>query len=156
MRDTEIQLFIEGMNSAKDEFFLEAIAHMHQLVKDFPDSELVDDAIYNIGLCYFNMNQFETAITFFKKSIDEYPDGIISVLTGGDEYGNTAAKCWYGILNCHLAIGRIDDAKKALSKMSVYSESYVQKENGEKITYEKLANSALQIFTKQINKKLNK
>ena len=106
MRDIEIQLFSDGMNLAKDEFFLDAIANMNELIIKFPDSELVDDAIYNIGLCYFNMNQFEKAINYFNKCINEYPNGTISVLTGGNEYGNTAAKCYYAIMNCHLALGR--------------------------------------------------
>jgi len=152
MRDTEIQLFSDGMNLAKEEFFLDAIANMNELIMKFPDSELVDDAIYNIGLCYFNMNQFVKAINYFNKCIDEYPDGTISVLTGGNEYGNTAAKCYYAIMNCHLALGQIDDAKITLNKLSAYKDSYVEQENREKISYENLANKALQIFTNQINK----
>ena len=45
MRDIEIQLFSDGMNFAKEEFFLDAIANMNELIIKFPDSELVDDAI---------------------------------------------------------------------------------------------------------------
>ena len=138
MRDIEIQLFSDGMNLAKDEFFLDAIANMNELIIKFPDSELVDDAIYNIGLCYFN------------KCINEYPNGTISVLTGGNEYGNTAAKCYYAIMNCQLALGKIDDAKITLAKLSAYKDSYVEQENREKISYENLASKALQIFTNQI------
>ena len=37
MRDKEIQLFIEGVNLAKDEFFLDAIANMNELIIKFPD-----------------------------------------------------------------------------------------------------------------------
>jgi TolA-binding protein len=152
MRDIEIQLFSDGMNFAKEEFFLDAIANMNELIIKFPDSELVDDAIYNIGLCYFKMNQFDKAINYFNKCIDEYPDGTISVLTGGNEYGNTAAKCYYAIMNCQLALGKIDDAKLTLNKLSEYKDSYVEQENREKKSYENLASKALQIFTNQINK----
>lgn len=152
MRDKEIQLFSDGMNSAKDELFFDAIANMNELIMQFPDSELVDDAIYNIGLCYFNMNQFDTAITYFNKCIVEFPDGTISVLTGGNEYGNTAAKCYYAIMNCYLALGKINDAKIALNSLAIYPDSYVQLENDDKITYDKLASNAFQVFTNQINK----
>jgi tetratricopeptide (TPR) repeat protein len=152
MRDKEIQLFSDGMNSAKDELYFDAIASMNELIIQFPDSELVDDAIYNIGLCYFNLNHFDNAITYFSKCIDEFPDGTISVLTGGNEYGRTAAKCYYAVMNCYLALGKINDAKIALNKLANYPDSYVQLENDEKITYEKLASKAFQLFTNQIIK----
>ena len=152
MRDIEIQLFSEGMNSANEEFYLDAIAKMKELLSKFPDSELVDDALYNIGLCYFNMSQFDKAIFYFNKCINDYPDGTISVLVGGNEYGHTAAKCHYAIMNCHLALGKIDDAKRALNNMANYPDSYFQLENDDKLTYEQLAKNAFQIFTNQINK----
>lgn len=152
MRDKEIQIFSDGMNSAKDQLFFDAIASMNELMVQFPDSELVDDAIYNIGLCYFNLNQFDKAITYFTKCIDEFPDGTISVLTGGNEYGRTSAKCYYAIMNCYLALGKINDAKIALNCLAKYPDSYVQLENGDIITYETLASNAFQLFTNQINK----
>ena len=152
MREREIQLFSDGINSAKDELFFDAIANMNELIMQFPDSELVDDAIYNIGLCYFNMNQFDTAITYFNKCIFEFPDGTISVLTGGNEYGRTAAKCFYAIMNCYLALGEINDAKIVLNSLANYPDSYVLKENDDKITFEKLASNAYSVFTNQMNK----
>ena len=152
MRDKEIQLFSDGVNFAKEEFFLDAIANMNELILLFPDSELIDDAIYNIGLCYFNMNQFDKAITYFIKCTQEYPDGTISVLTGGNEYGNTSAKCWYAIMNCYLALGKIIEAQKAHDKLKDYSDSYVQQEDGEKITFQKLASNAYKIFSEQLKK----
>lgn len=151
MRDKEIQLFSDGMNFAKDELFFDAITSLNELIIQFPDSELIDDAIYNIGLCYFNMNQFDKAITYLNKCIVEFPDGVISVLTGGNEYGRTAAKCYYAIMNCYLGLGKIDDAKISLNKLSNYRESYLLLENGEKITYEKLAINAYQVFRNQNN-----
>ena len=150
MRDKEIQLFSQGVNLAKDEFFLDAIANMNELIMKFQDSELVDDAIYNIGLCYFNLNQFDKAITYFNRCIVEFPDGTISVLSGGNEYGNTAAKCYYAIMNCYLALGKINDAKIALNSLANYPDSYVQLVNDDKITFEKLASNAFQVFTNQI------
>lgn len=152
MRDLEIQLFSEGMNYANEEFYLDAISKMKNLLSKFPDSELVDDALYNIGLCYFHMSQFDNAIFYFNKCIIDYPDGTISVLVGGNEYGHTAAKCHFAIMNCHLALGKIDDAKLALSNMANYPDSYVQLENDDKLTYEQLATNAFQIFTNQLNK----
>jgi len=146
MRDFEIQLFIDGMNFAKDEFYLDAIASMNELLEKFPESELADDAIFNIGLCYFNMNQFEKAVSFFARCINEYPEGTISVLNGGSEYGNIAAKCWYAMVNSYLALNRIKDAKIATDSLQKYSNSYVEKENGEKITFHTLALNLLNLY----------
>ena len=42
------------------------------------------------------MNNFTKAIDSFEKVITEYPDGTISILDGGNEYGKTAFKCHYG------------------------------------------------------------
>lgn len=151
MRDLEIQLFSEGMNYAKEEFYLDAISKMSELLTKFPDSELLDDALYNIGLCYFNMSQFDKAIVYFTKCISDYPDGTISVLVGGNEYGHTAAKCYYAIMNCYLALGKIDDAKLALNNIVNYPDSYVQLENEDKLSYDQLANNAFQVFLNQIN-----
>lgn len=152
IRDREIQLFSEGMNFAKEEFFLDAISKMEELQNDFPNSELIDDAIYNIGLCYFNMNQFEKAIKYFKKVIDEFPDGTISVLNGANEYGNTGAKCWYAIMNCNLAMGRVDNAKDALKELANYKDSHILQNDEKKITYEELAKNAFNLFENQTTK----
>lgn len=152
MRDLEIQLFSEGMNYANEEFYLDAIAKMKELLSKFPDSELVDDALYNVGLCYFNLSQFNNAIFYFNKCINDYPNGTISVLVGGNEYGYTAAKCYYALMNCYLALGKIDDAKNALNEIGKYTDSYVQLDNDDRLTFEQLAKNALHVFNNQLNK----
>jgi hypothetical protein len=98
------------------------------------------------------MNQFEKAIFFFKKCIDEYPDGTISVITGGNEYGNIGAKCWYAIMNSYLALGKIDDAKNSLDILSNFLDSYVEQTNGEKITFQKLATNSFNLYIDHLNK----
>ena len=55
-------------------------------------------------------------------------------------------------MNCYLALGKINEAKIALNSLTIYPDSYVQLENDDKITYEKLASNAFQVFTNQINK----
>ena len=150
MHEKEILLFTEAIKMAKDEFYLDAIKLLKQLTDEFRDSELVDDAIYNIGLCYFNMNQFEKAIELFQKVISQYPDATISILDGGNEFGKTAAKCHYALLNCFLALGKVNLAMDVLNSLNDFSDSYIINESGEKVTFKELAHKALNFFTKNI------
>ena len=123
MHDKEITLFTNGLKFAQDEFFLDSINDFNKLVEDYPDSELADDALYNIGLCYFSMLQFEKAIRLFEKVITDYPDATISILDGGNEFGKTAAKCYYAIVNCYLAMSKINKAKENVLLSKKFSNS---------------------------------
>lgn len=149
MHEKEIQLFTNAIQMAKDEFYLDAIKMLEQLVEDFKDSELVDDALYNIGLCYFNMNQFERAIELFQKVIHQYPEATISILDGGNEFGKTAAKCHCATMNCFLGLGRADLALDILNALDNYPNSYLTIESGKKLTFKELAEKSLNIYKNQ-------
>lgn len=147
MQDKDIMLFTNSLKLAQDEFFFDAINDFNKLVEDYPDSELVDDALYNIGLCYFSIQQFERAIILFERVITDYPDSTISVLDRGNEFGKTAAKCHYAIVNCYLALNDLDNAKKELYKLKEYKESYMLVED-KKITFHQFTERAINIYTK--------
>lgn len=152
MHEKEIQLFTKAIQIAKDEFYLDAIQMLEQLIKEYKDSELVDDALYNIGLCYFNMNQFEQAIELFQKVIHQYPAATISILDGGNEFGKTAAKCHYATMNCFIGMGRMDLALDILNALDDYPDSYVVIDSGEKKTFKELAHKALNLYKQQSKK----
>jgi tetratricopeptide (TPR) repeat protein len=145
MHDKEITLFANGLKFAQDEFFLDSINEFNKLVEGYPDSELADDALYNIGLCYFSMQQFEKAIRLFDRVITDYPDATISILDGGNEFGKTAAKCHYAIVNCYLAINELDNAKKELDKLKIYTASYILVEE-KKTKFYQYAERAINIY----------
>ena len=153
MHEKEIQLFTQAIKKAKEEFYLDAIKMLEQLIKEFNDSELVDDAIYNMGLCYFNMNQFERAIELFQKVIHQYPNATISILDGGNEFGKTAAKCHYSTMNCFLGMGRLDLASDILNALDDFPDSYLLVDSGEKRTFKELAQRALNIYKGNITTK---
>lgn len=150
LREKEIQLFTEALEKARVEFYLDAITLLKKLIEEFPDSELVDDALYDIGLCYFNMNQFEKAIEYFQKVIDEYPDATISVLTGGNEYGKTAAKCHYALMNCYLGMNNLDLAWSMIKELDNYPDSYIYIDNGLKKTFKEIALNAIKVYKDKI------
>jgi tetratricopeptide (TPR) repeat protein len=145
MHEKEIQLFTNAIQMAKDEFYLDAIQKLEQLIKEFKDSELVDDAYYNIGLCYFNMNQFEKAIELFQKVIHQYPNATISILDDGNEFGKTTAKCHYATMNCFLGLGRFDLALDIVNALDDYSDTYVLID-GQKKTFKELALKAIEVY----------
>ena len=147
MHDKEITLFTNGLKFAQDEFFLDSINDFNKIVEDYPDSELADDALYNIGLCYFSMQQFEKAIRLFEKVITDYPDATISILDGGNEFGKTAAKCYYAIVNCYLAMSKINKAKENVLLSKKFSNSYVLVDNTKKSFYD-LSEHALTTYLK--------
>jgi tetratricopeptide (TPR) repeat protein len=114
MHEEEIQFFVQALKNAKDEFYLDSLKMFRQLIDEFPNSELVDDSYFNIGLCYFNMNQFEKAIENFRFVIENHSDATISILEGGNEFGRTSAKCYLGIINCYLGLDEIERANEFL------------------------------------------
>mgnify|MGYP001275061637 CR=1 FL=1 len=145
MHDKEINMFTQALKFAQDEFYLDAVTEFQTLINDFPDSELADDSQYNIGLCYFTMNNFQKAIESFELVITKYPEGTISILDGGNEFGKTAAKCHYAIVNCYLAIGDMDQAITHANLLETFDDSYVQ--NGDsKIYFSELAKNSIEKF----------
>ena len=146
MHDKEIQYFTEGLNLAKDEFYLDSINKFKMLIDEYPLSDLADDALYNIGLCYFKMKQFEQSIETFNQVITNYPDATISVLDNGNEFGLTAAKCHYGIFLSNLAFGNIDKAETAIKELKPFNASTYIIINKENRSYESLANELLKKY----------
>lgn len=146
MHDKEIQYFTKALQQAGSEFYLDAITEFRVLIEEFPNSELVDDALYNIGLCYFQMNQFDKAIEHYQLVIDEHPDATISVLEGGNEFGKTAAKCQYAIMNCYLGQGEVEKAKQITDMLNKYNEDSYVLVNDKKITFKELSEKAIKTF----------
>ena len=145
MHDKEITLFTNGLKFAQDEFFLDSINEFQMLVNEYPDSELTDDALYNIGLCYFHVGQFEKSIGFFEKVINDYPEATISILDGGNEFGKTSAKCYYAIVNCYLAMSNIDKAKENVILSKNFPNSYILIDEKKK-TFSDLSENAINTY----------
>ena len=145
MHEIEIEYFLEGLEYIKNKFYIDAIEQFKKIIKEFPDSELTDDAEYNICLCYYELNQFDSAITSLKKLIKDYPDATITVLGAGNEFGRTAAKSYLLMLNCYLALGKMAKSKEVLTVLEKYSDSYVLTD-GEKVTYYNLGKKAISVY----------
>jgi len=146
MHDKEIQYFTEGLHQAQQEFYLDAIGKFQVLVDEYPNSDLADDALFNIGLCYFKMKQLEQAIESFNQVIINYPDTTISSLDNANEFGKTAAKCHYGIFQCFLLIGKEEEAKNELEKLKPFNQNTYILVEGKKMSFEELAKDMFNQF----------
>jgi len=152
MHELEIQYFLQGLNYVKTGFFVDAIEQFKKIVTEFPDSELADDAEFNISLCYYEMNQFESAIENSEKLIRDYPTATITILGAGNEFGRTAAKSYLLMINCYLALNLVQKTTEILSLLEPYSDSYVLS-GEEKLTYYDLAKKAIEIYKNISNDK---
>jgi tetratricopeptide (TPR) repeat protein len=139
MHNKEIQYFTDGLQQAQQEFYLDAINKFQVIIDEYPNSDLADDALYNVGLCYFKMKQFEQAIETFNQVIINYPDATISALENANEFGKTAAKCHYSNLFSYLALNNEEKAIEELTKLKAYNHNSYIIINGDKLTFEDLA-----------------
>jgi tetratricopeptide (TPR) repeat protein len=145
MHELEIRYFLEGLNCVKTNFFIDAIDKFKQIITEFPDSELVDDAEYNISRCYFELNQFETAIKNLESLIQNYPEGTITVLGAGNEFGRVVAKSYLLMINCYLALNQVEKTEEILKLLEPYDDSYIVIE-GKEVSYFDLAKKAIDTY----------
>lgn len=71
---TPDKLLKDGMNLVKSGNLNGAIQVFIGLTQDFPDSELADNAYYNLGICHKELKEFEKALVAFKTVVLQYPD----------------------------------------------------------------------------------
>ena len=145
MHEKEIQYFTEAFQLTQEKFFVDAIHIFQQLVDEFPESDLADDALYNIGLCYFEMNQLQKSIEVLKEMIEKYPDATITALENENEFGKTAAKAHYLIVLCYIGLNDIQEAESYIPILKEYNDTYFIKDD-QKITFAELATDSIKKF----------
>ncbi len=153
MQDKEILYFSDALKLVSQEFYLNAVHKLEMLIDEFPESDLADDAHYNIGMCYFHMNQLEDSIKAFENIIANYPDAIITALESDKEFGKTAAKAYYSIVNCYLGSDNIEAANKVIELLKPYNENTYVIVEGKKTTYEILAKQSILKYKEIIESK---
>ena len=146
MNNKDLKLFNEALELTKGEFFIDSISILKKLFKTTKDDEIKDDILYNIGICYFKINDFEDALSYFNQVLDLYPDGKILTTESQNEYGKISEKCHYGIVNCYLCMNKLDLANAKLSDFEDGDESFIIHSGGEKITFKKLAEDLIGNF----------
>lgn len=145
MHQKEIEYFSKGLKLANDGLIIDSISSFQSVINDFPESELADDASYNISLLYFKINQFEKSIENLFMLIDFYPDGKISTMDTSNEVGSIVEKAKYLLVQCYLALDNVKKAEEIFDKMLNDGETYLVN-NGEKRFYYDLTKDSIRLF----------
>lgn len=145
MHEKEILYFTESIEFLKNSFYVDAIQRLENLAREFPDSDLADDAEYNMALCYYEMNHFAKSKEILKSLIEHYPEATISALANSNEFGKTAAKAYYLMVNCCLALNQMDEAIALLPEVKKYTDSYVVK-GDVKMSFYELSLKSIEFF----------
>jgi len=152
MHKKELLYFTEAFQLVQEKCYVDAIHKFQNLVDEFPASDLADDALYNIGLCYYEMNQFQKSIEVLEEMIEKYPDATITALENGNEFGKTAAKAYYLIVQCCIGLGDIQKAETYIPIFEEYTNTYVARDS-EKYSFAQMAKDAIDTYKNIINKK---
>ncbi|WP_457754892.1 tol-pal system protein YbgF [Thermovibrio ammonificans] len=76
-----------------------------QLVQQYPDSDLADNALYWIGEIYYSHNDYQTAANYFQQVIDKYPNG------------NKVPAAMLKLALCYRGMGNTQKAKEILKEV---------------------------------------
>ena len=142
MHEKEILYFTDAFQLAQEKFYVDAIHKFQELVNNFSESDLADDAMYNIGLCYYEMNQFQKSIEILEEMIEKYPDTTITALENSNEFGKTSSKAYYLIVQCYIALGNINNAESYIPLLEKDTNTYILKDSV-KFSFAQLARDAI-------------
>jgi len=82
-----------------------ALMGFEEFLRNFPDSELSDNAMYWIGECYYAREQYNEAYDAFRKVLDDYPQG--------DKVPSALLKAGYS----SLALGQTSEGRALLHEL---------------------------------------
>ena len=82
----------------KNQNFLDAMVFYDRIIKRYPRSSHMDDALYNKAWCLINLDRKEEAVPVFERIVAEYPDG-----TYGARSQFTLGDYYYGLKNYEKA-----------------------------------------------------
>ena len=135
--------FEEAVAAAAQNQLVDAAGAFREVVDRWPEDELADDALYNLGACYLAMSQYTLASETFKQVISKYPNATIHGGSGSRETGRTAAKAWLALVATHLGQGDVAAAEAASAKLADFSDSKVMPAPGVERSFHDIAKSLL-------------
>jgi outer membrane protein assembly factor BamD (BamD/ComL family) len=83
---------------------MDNIINLERLVREYPDSPYLSEALYGLCLSYFKKDEYEKAIKVGEKYLKDY-----SSLKYGDDILYTKAVCWEMLENQGKAISDYQD-----------------------------------------------
>ncbi len=104
-KDLEYQEFEDAKKLITATKYKEAFDALDKFVVNYPSSELLPEAKYNLGYTQFALKNYKAAINTFNKIVLEYPDNPI------------APNSLYQVSNSQIQITRITKAKQTLRSL---------------------------------------
>ncbi len=140
--DEARQHFQAALTMTTQNLIVDAASAFREVVDRWPDHELADDALYNLGACWLAINQFGRAAEVFREVLKRYPDATIEDSDGAGEQGRTAAKALLGLIAANLGLGDVGQARLAATKLEAYPESFITRP-GVTLTFYEIGQSLL-------------
>ncbi|MDG2252402.1 MAG: tol-pal system protein YbgF [Methylophilaceae bacterium] len=104
-KNIEIDEFSEAKALLRATKYKEAFAAFDKFVINYPNSELIAEAKYNLGYSQFTLKNYKAAIKTYTKISKLHPESSI------------LPEALYGIANCQIQLTRITKAKKTLRNL---------------------------------------
>ena len=104
-KNIELDEFSEAKALLRATKYKEAFEAFDRFVINYPKSELISEAKYNLGYSQFTLKNYKAAIKTYSKILKLHPEsGILP-------------DAFYGIANCQIQLTRITKAKKTLRNL---------------------------------------
>ena len=147
--DPATRRFEQALAYTTRNMIVDAAAVFREVVELWPEHDLADDALYNLGACWLAMNQFHRAAETFREVLRKYPDAQIHDSDNAGEQGRTAAKALLGLLAANLGRGDLEQARVAAENLEHYQDSFIARP-GLTRTYYEIGQSLLQSAIEQL------
>jgi tetratricopeptide (TPR) repeat protein len=144
--DETVRRFEHALLLTTRNMILDAAAEFREIVERWPDHDLADDALYNLGSCWLALGQYGRAAETFREILRRYPDAQIHDSDNAGEQGRTGAKALLGLLAANLGRGDVEQARVAADMLSEYTDSFIARP-GVTRTYYEIGQSLLQAAT---------
>jgi tol-pal system protein YbgF len=104
-KNIEIDEFSDAKALLRATKYKEAFEAFDRFVINYPKSELITEAKYNLGYSQFSLKNYKAAIKTYTKISELHPESSI------------LPEAFYGIANCQIQLTRITKAKKTLRNL---------------------------------------
>jgi tol-pal system protein YbgF len=99
-RNDPTVIYQEAYNKYAAAQYKRAVRDFEEFLREFPDHEYADNAVFLIGECYLEQKQPRLALIEYKRLLDLYPAG------------NMAAQALYKVGVCEIQLNQSDQARK--------------------------------------------
>jgi len=104
-KNIELDEFSDAKALLRATKYKEAFEAFDRFVINYPKSEIISDAKYNLGYSQFTLKNYKAAIKTYSKILKLHPESSI------------LPEAMYGIANCQIQLTRITKAKKTLRNL---------------------------------------